>query len=87
MPILNSNEISKHFKNIDLVIHLSANADVRNGPLHPRLDLKQNLIVTSNVLEAMRVNNVKKIAFSSTGSIYGEAKKIPTPENLDFPTS
>lgn len=83
--LLNSNEISKHFKNIDLVIHLSANADVRNGPLHPRLDLKQNLIVTSNVLEAMRVNNVKKIAFSSTGSIYGEAKKIPTPENLDFP--
>ena len=83
--LLNSNEISKHFKNIDLVIHLSANADVRNGPLHPRLDLKQNLIVTSNVLEAMRVNNVKKIVFSSTGSIYGEAKKIPTPENLDFP--
>lgn len=83
--LINLNEICKYFKNIDLVIHLSANADVRNGPLHPKLDLKQNLIVTSNVLEAMRINNVKKIAFSSTGSIYGEAKTIPTPEDSDFP--
>jgi UDP-glucose 4-epimerase len=83
--LLNFKKITKYFKNIDLVIHLSANADVRNGPLHPKLDLEKNLIVTSNVLEAMRLNNVRKIAFASTGSIYGEAKKIPTPENVDFP--
>jgi len=83
--LLNFKEITKYFKNIDLVIHLSANADVRNGPSHPKLDLEQNLIVTSNVLEAMRINNVKKIVFSSTGSIYGDAKKIPTSEDAHFP--
>jgi UDP-glucose 4-epimerase len=78
-------EIKKYFKNIDLVIHLAANADVRYGPKHPKKDLQQNLLVTTNVLEAMRVNNVKKIVFSSTGSVYGETKEYPTPENAKFP--
>jgi UDP-glucose 4-epimerase len=59
--LLNFSKISKYFKNIDLVIHLSANADVRFGPKHPRKDLEQNLLVTTNVLEAMRINNVKKL--------------------------
>src|SRR5262249_21735646 len=52
---------------------------------HPRRDLEQNTIATFNVLEAMRVNEVKKIAFSSTGSVYGEAKVIPTQEDGAFP--
>ena len=41
----NFKKICKYFKNIDLVIHLSANADVRNGPTNPKIDLKQNLLV------------------------------------------
>src|SRR5262249_3650761 len=56
----------------DLVVHLAANADVRFGAEHPRKDLEQNTIATFNVLEAMRAGGVKRIAFSSTGSIYGE---------------
>ncbi len=69
----------------DLVFHLAANADVRFGTEHPRKDLEQNTVVTCNVLEAMRVNGVKRIAFSSTGSVYGEAPVIPTPEDGPFP--
>lgn len=69
----------------DMVFHFAANADVRFGTLHPRKDLEQNVIVTSNVLEAMLHNGIKKIAFSSTGSVYGEARVIPTPENAPFP--
>ncbi len=57
----------------DFVFHLAANADVRFGTEHPRKDLEQNTIATFNVLEAMRANGVRRIAFSSTGSIYGEA--------------
>lgn len=38
--LLNFKKIVKYFKNIDLVVHLSANADVRSGPVHPRLDLE-----------------------------------------------
>ena len=67
------------------VVHLAANADVRFGLEHPRKDLEQNTIATFNVLEAMRANNVHEIAFSSTGSIYGEATVVPTPEDAPFP--
>ena len=52
----------------DFVFHLAANADVRFGTQHPCLDLEQNIIATSNVLEAMRANGVQRIGFSSTGS-------------------
>jgi UDP-glucose 4-epimerase len=69
----------------DFVFHLAANADVRFGLEHPDKDLRQNTIATFNVLEAMRANEVKKIAFSSTGSVYGESEVIPTPEDAPFP--
>jgi UDP-glucose 4-epimerase len=69
----------------DTVFHLAANADVRFGLEHPRKDLEQNTIATFNVLEAMRANGLKTIAFSSTGSVYGEAAVIPTPEDAAFP--
>lgn len=72
-------------EDVDTVIHLAANADVRDGLKHPRRDLEQNTIVTWNVLEAMRRVGVRKIGFSSTGSVYGEAKVFPTPEDSPFP--
>src|SRR5882672_1774394 len=68
-----------------MVFHFAANADVRFGTEHPRQDLEQNTLATFNVLEAMRTNNVTRIAFASTGSIYGEASVIPTPEDVPFP--
>jgi UDP-glucose 4-epimerase len=69
----------------DFVFHFAANADVRFGTEHPRKDLEQNTIATFTVLEAMRSNGVRLIAFPSTGSIYGEAAVIPTPEDAPFP--
>lgn len=83
--LLDLESFSHAFKGVDAVFHFSANADVRSGVDRPRIDLEQNTIVTHNVLEAMRVNNVKRIAFSSTGSVYGEAVQIPTPEDVAFP--
>jgi UDP-glucose 4-epimerase len=69
----------------DVVFHLAANADVRFGTEHPRKDLEQNTIVTYNVLEAMRSHGIRKIAFASTGSVYGDGTVIPTPEDAPFP--
>ncbi len=69
----------------EAVFHLAANADVRFGLEHPADDLEQNTIATFNVLEAMRANSITTIAFSSTGSVYGEAAMIPTPEDAPFP--
>jgi UDP-glucose 4-epimerase len=83
--LLDRDAVTKAMKNVDAVFHLAANADVRFGTNHPNRDLEQNTIATFNVLEAMRANNVKKIAFASTGSIYGEAETIPTPEHAPFP--
>jgi UDP-glucose 4-epimerase len=75
-------------KGADFVFHLAANADIRDGWKHPEKDLQQNTIATFNVLEAMRATGVKRIAFSSTGSVYGEALVTPdrpTPETDAFP--
>lgn len=69
----------------EFIFHLAANADVRFGTEHPRKDLEQNTIATANVLEAMRLRGVRRIAFSSTGSVYGEPEVFPTPENAPFP--
>jgi len=78
-------QIEAAMSSVDFVWHLAANADVRFGTDQPRCDLEQNTIVTANVLEAMRKNEVRHIAFSSTGSIYGEASVIPTSEDCPMP--
>jgi UDP-glucose 4-epimerase len=69
----------------DLVFHLAANADVRFGPQQPHRDLQQNTIATHNLLEAMRLAGVRRLAFSSTGAVYGEPNVFPTPEDCPFP--
>lgn len=69
----------------DTVFHLAANADVRFGTDHPERDLEQNTIATFNVLEAMRATGASTVAFSSTGSVYGEPEIHPTPETAPFP--
>lgn len=77
--------VSAGMADAEFVFHLAANADVRFGMEHPKKDLEQNTIATFNVLEAMRANGVRRIAFSSTGSIYGEPELFPTPESTPFP--
>jgi UDP-glucose 4-epimerase len=83
--LLDRERLTASMQGCDLVFHLAANADVRFGTDHPGRDLQQNTIATFNVLESMRANKVREIAFSSTGSIYGEAAIIPTPEDAPFP--
>lgn len=70
---------------VDAVFHFAANTDVRYGTDHPRRDLDQNVIVTWNILEAMRRRGIKTILFSSTASIYGDATLLPTPEDGPLP--
>ena len=85
IDLLDLDALKQAFAGGQAVFHLSANADVRFGTEHPRKDLEQNTIATYNVLEAMRANGIRKIAFSSTGSVYGEALVVPTPEDGPFP--
>ncbi len=83
--VLDQSLLERAFNGCDWVFHLQANADVRYGLEHPRRDLEQNTIATANVLEAMRATGVSRIAFSSTGSVYGEPDVFPTPEDAPFP--
>ncbi len=85
VDLLDFEKLKKIFHGGSMVFHLAANADVRFGTEHPRKDLEQNTIATYNVLEAMRANHITRIAFSSTGSVYGESPVIPTPEDGPFP--
>ena len=83
--ILDREALTAAMAGCDLVLHLAANADVRFGIEHPRKDLEQNTIATWNVLEAARMNGIARIGFSSTGSVYGEPRVHPTPEDAPFP--
>jgi UDP-glucose 4-epimerase len=83
--VLDDSVLRSALEGCDWVFHLQANADVRHGLERPRRDLEQNTIATANVLEAMRAEGVSRIAFSSTGSVYGEPSVFPTPEDAPFP--
>jgi UDP-glucose 4-epimerase len=83
--VLDLPQLTRASAGCDFVFHLAANADVRFGLNHPRKDLEQNTIATWNVLEAMRANGIGRIAFASSGSVYGEPSIFPTPEDAPFP--
>lgn len=79
--LLDLDKVKEAMAGHDLVFHFAANPDARLGIKNTALDLKQETIVTYNVLEAMRVNKIKRIVFASSGTIYGETPIIPLPEN------
>jgi UDP-glucose 4-epimerase len=79
--ILDPKALEKAVEGKDIIFHLAANPDVRLGALNTRIYLDQNIIGTYNLLEAMRRKDVKRIAFTSTSTVYGEADVIPTPED------
>jgi len=83
--LLDPGPIGAAMRGVDLVFHLAANADIRDNLALPRKCIDQNVVVTQNVLEAMRAAGVRDVAFSSTGSVYGEATVVPTPEDAPFP--
>jgi UDP-glucose 4-epimerase len=77
--------LTRAMQGCDFVFHLAANADVRFGVEHPGKDFEQNTRATFHILEAVRANGIREMAFSSTGSVYGECEVIPTPEDAPFP--
>ncbi len=87
--LLDLDAVKDAMEGIDIVYHLAANPDIRLGTTITDTDLKQGTVATYNVLEAMRVTGVKKIAFASSSVVYGEAAQMPTPEDYGplFPIS
>jgi UDP-glucose 4-epimerase len=75
-------QLGKIVKNCDIIYHLAANPEVRVGETDPKVHFEENILTTFNVLEAIRqAKTPKTIVFTSTSTVYGEASRIPTPEN------
>lgn len=83
--VLDAATLTRCMRGSEFVFHLAANADLRFGFEHPRRDLEQNTIATHAVLAAMRENGIARIAFASSGSVYGDTARVPTPEDAPFP--
>jgi UDP-glucose 4-epimerase len=83
--LLEQSRLDEAMRGVDFVFHMAANADIKDNLKVPRKCIAQNVVATQNVLEAMRATGTRNIAFASTGSVYGEASVIPTPENAPFP--
>lgn len=74
------NNIKNLFKNISVVYHLAAIADIVPSIINPLEYISNNFNGTINVLESMRLNNIKRIIYAASSSCYGITKKIPTSE-------
>jgi UDP-glucose 4-epimerase len=80
--LLNPHDLKDALKGCEVVFHLAANPDVKIGAFNTRVDYEQNILATYNLLEVMReTGECKKIVFTSTSTVYGEAEKMPTPED------
>ncbi len=78
--LLDIDAVKSAMEGIKTVHHLAANPDIRLGTEVTDTDLRQGTLATYNVLEAMRNSDVRRISFSSSSAIYGEASVMPTPE-------
>lgn len=87
--LLNFSLLKKFLKNCDIVFHLAANPDIAKAVKQPRIDLDQGILTTFNILNVMRINNIKKIVYTSGSGIYGDQGKEFTAENFGplLPTS
>lgn len=80
--LLNLSELREAVKGHDFVFHFAANPDIAKSMIETDLDLRLGIVATYNVVEAMRINGVKKIAYSSGSGVYGDVGLTETPEDF-----
>jgi UDP-glucose 4-epimerase len=80
--LLDLETLKKAMQRHDIVFHLGANTDIPRGNTDTSIDLENCTIATFNVLEAMRANNVGKLLFASSSTVYGEVSAYPTLEDV-----
>tara|TARA_Y100001970_G_scaffold105163_1_gene131732 strand:- start:454 stop:1428 length:975 start_codon:yes stop_codon:yes gene_type:complete len=82
----NKKKIENIFKRnkIKIVIHLAAQAGVRDSLKMPNSYFKSNFIGFMNIVNVSNNNKVKKFIFASSSSVYGDKKKFPLKENMNI---
>lgn len=78
---INDGELPDISKGVDEIYHLAANSDIRSGGTNPLIDYRDTLMTTHSVLEAVRLNNIPDLFFSSTSAVYGNKPGIALTEN------
>lgn len=73
--------VCEAIRNVDTVFHFAANPEVRVSTTNPEIHFNENVVVTFNILEAMRKNDVKELVFASSSTVYGEPEKLPVSED------
>lgn len=81
--IRNFEQLNKIIKNnkIQQIYHLAAIVSVQESIENPLLSNEVNIKGTLNILEAIRLNNVKRVVFSSSAAVYGDEPTQPKNEN------
>ena len=75
--------------NFDVVCNLAAQAGVRYSLENPEVYIDSNIVGFLNVLECCRHNNIKRLVYASSSSVYGNSTDVPFKEtaNVDYPVS
>ncbi len=79
--ISNSEKLIELSKDADIIYHLAANSDIKLGGQNPDIDFNNTFLTTRSVLEAMRVNKIENMFFSSTSAVYGDKPGIRMTED------
>lgn len=74
-------EVFENEKGIEAVVHYAASCLVNESMENPQKYFSNNVCGTQNLLATMLKYDVKKIVFSSTCAVYGEAEYVPVDEN------
>lgn len=77
--VTDTSKLREASRDCDVVFHLAANPEVRQGD--PSVHFRQNVYATHCLLEAASLAGAKDFVFTSSSTVYGEAKQLPTPEN------
>jgi UDP-glucose 4-epimerase len=79
--VKNSNVLKVSMKGSDVVYHFASNPDIAKAITQPDIDFWEGTYLTNNVLEAMRVNGIKNLLYSSGSGVYGDTGFKDTNEN------
>ncbi len=83
IDIRNEKKLSIFFKKkkVDVIVHLAAQAGVRYSLLNPTEFVQNNILGFYNVINLARKNNIKRIFYASSSSVYGDSNNFPLKEN------
>jgi len=84
IDLTNRNALYKNISSgIDLVVHLAGKAGVRPSIEDPQGYISANIVATQNILDLMKDRGIRKMAFASSSSVYGNCKETPFHEGMD----